>query len=190
MGWNSFTGRLLVATPLLGDPNFDRTVVLLIEHGPDGAVGVVLNRPGSTEVTDALPGWGDLAAEPAVLFTGGPVQGNVLLGLGEVAAGAGQPASGDDSWRPLVGPVGTVNLGHPPADGAGGLQRVRLFAGYAGWDPGQLEDEIKARAWFVVDARPDDALTDRPAELWSAVLRRQRGNLRLLARYPRDPALN
>ena len=91
MAWSSLTGRLLVATPMLGDPNFDRTVVLLIEHGPEGALGVVLNRPGTLDVVDALPEWGDLAAEPAVLFSGGPVQGNALVGLGEVADGSGPP---------------------------------------------------------------------------------------------------
>src|SRR5436309_5768422 len=121
MGSNSLTGRLLVATPLLGDPNFDRTVVLLIEHGPQGALGVVLNRPGSTEVVDALPEWSDLAAEPAVLFSGGPVQENAVVGLGEMAGsgegadGSGPVAAGDDSWTPLVGSVGTVNLGYGPA---------------------------------------------------------------------------
>src|SRR3954464_12931863 len=99
MGWNSLTGRLLVATPLLGDPNFDRTVVLLIEHSPEGALGVVLNRPGTLDVVDALPQWGDLATEPAVLFSGGPVQGNAIVGLGEVADSAGPTPPADGSWR-------------------------------------------------------------------------------------------
>ena len=190
MGWSSLTGRLLVATPMLGDPNFDRTVVLLIEHGPEGALGVVLNRPGSLDVVEALPEWGDLAAEPAVLFSGGPVQGNFLVGLGEVASGPAPPVPEDDSWRPLIGAVGTVNLGQAPDAGDARLRRVRLFAGYAGWGAGQLEGEIKANAWFVVEAMPDDALTGDPGELWSVVLRRQRGNLRLLARYPENPAWN
>jgi putative transcriptional regulator len=149
--------------------------VFLIEHGPEGALGVVLNRPGELEVGETLPEWRDLAAEPAVLFSGGPVQGNALLGLGEKAD------------VPLVGSVGTVNLGQGP-DSA--LRRVRLFAGYAGWGAGQLEGEITAKAWFVVEARPEDALTAQPGELWSAVLRRQRNDLRLLARYPVNPQLN
>jgi putative transcriptional regulator len=190
MGWSSLGGRLLVATPMLGDPNFDRTVVLLIEHSTEGALGVVLNRPGSMDVVDAVPEWGDLAAEPAVLFSGGPVQGNFLVGLGEVAGGPTVAAPTDDSWRPLVGAVGTVNLGQAPDAGGARLRRVRLFAGYAGWGGGQLEGEIEAKAWFVVDAMPDDALTAEPDELWSAVLRRQRGQLRLLARYPENPATN
>ena len=190
MGWSSLTGRLLVATPMLGDPNFDRTVVLLIEHSPEGALGVVLNRPGTMDVVDALPQWGDLAAEPPVLFSGGPVQGNAIVGLGEVADGPGPVPPTDDSWRPLIGPVGTVNLDMDPDGGDAQLRRVRLFAGYAGWGAGQLEGEIKARAWFVVEAHPGDALTAQPGELWSAVLRRQRGDLRLLARYPENPAWN
>ena len=190
MGWSSLGGRLLVATPMLGDPNFDRTVVLLIEHGPEGALGVVLNRPGTTEVGEARPQWRDLAAEPAVLFSGGPVQVDALIGLGEVTDGAGLLTAAGDAWRPVVGSVGTVNLGQRPDDGDGPLHRVRLFAGYAGWDAGQLEGEIKARAWFVVEAQPEDALTADPGELWSTVLRRQRGDLRLLARYPTNPTQN
>ena len=190
MGWSSLGGRLLVATPMLGDPNFDRTVVLLIEHGPEGALGVVLNRPGTLEVGEALPEWEDLAAEPAVLVSGGPVQVNAIVGLGEVADGSSVLPADDDSWRPLIGSVGTIKLGQTPDVGEYNLQRVRLFAGYAGWDAGQLEGEIKAKAWFVVEAQPDDVLTAQPGELWSEVLRRQRGDLRLLARYPPNPALN
>jgi len=178
MGSSSLSGRLLVATPMLGDPNFDRTVVLMIEHNSEGALGVVLNRPGTLEVVDALPEWSTLAASPAVLFSGGPVQGNALVGLGEEAE------------VPLVGSVGTVNLGIAPDGADGRLRRVRLFAGYAGWGPGQLEGEIEGRAWFVLDALPEDALTSEPGELWSAVLRRQRGHLRLLARHPTNPELN
>ena len=178
MGSSSLSGQLLVATPMLGDPNFDRTVVLMIEHNSEGALGVVLNRPGTLEVVDALPEWSTLAASPAVLFSGGPVQGNALVGLGEEAE------------VPLVGSVGTVNLGIAPDGADGRLRRVRLFAGYAGWGPGQLEGEIEARAWFVLDALPEDALTPEPGELWSAVLRRQRGHQRLLARHPTNPELN
>jgi putative transcriptional regulator len=178
-------GRLLVATPILGDPNFDGTVVLVLEHGADGAVGVVLNRPTSTDVAEPLPGWDRLAAEPAVVFSGGPVAPDAAICLARSWA-EGQL----EAYQPLVDSLGTVDLSIDPDEVSGGLHAVRVFVGYAGWAAGQLEAEIEAGAWFVVDARPDDALSADPDGLWHSVLRRQRGKLAMYANFPPDPAAN
>jgi putative transcriptional regulator len=180
-------GRLLVATPLLGDPNFDGTVVLLLAHGPDGTLGVVLNRPTEVEVGGALPGWSHLAAEPTVVFRGGPVSPTsvICLGRGPFAA-----EGGDDDVTTIVGDVGVVDLERDPDELAADIDGLRLFAGYSGWDGGQLEDELEAGAWFVVDTVPDDALTAEPTGLWRRVLRRQRGDVALFSQFPEKPELN
>lgn len=177
-------GMLLVAMPPLVDPNFDRTVVLLLEHGPMGAIGVVLNRPGETPVEDALPGWERLAADPGRVFVGGPVAGDAAIALGAARrpdAGAG--------WEPVVGAVGTIDLHRDPLDVLGDIADVRIFAGYAGWGAGQLEGELAAEAWMVVPALPED-VTGPPDGLWRRVLRRQGGRTAWLANVPPDLSLN
>jgi putative transcriptional regulator len=182
---DGIAGRLLVATPSLRDPNFERTVVLLLDHSPDGALGVVLNRPTETAVDDPLPQWSAQVAEPAVVFVGGPVQPEAAIGLARCPDPV--EASG---WQPLFGPLGTLDLASGPADVGVVIDGLRIFAGYAGWGPGQLETEIEAGAWFVVDAAPGDALSGEPKALWHAVLRRQPGLLSTVANFPADPAVN
>lgn len=177
-------GRLLVATPLLDDPNFTRTVVLLLEHGEDGAFGLVLNRPTELTLDDAVPDWRPVAAAPAVVFSGGPVSPEAVIALGRGPADAG------DGWIAVAGDLGTVDIGCPPGAAGAPVRALRVFAGYAGWAGGQLEAEIAEGAWFVVDADPDDAFTTRPARLWRDVLRRQRGRIALFASYPDDPDTN
>ena len=184
MTGDSLKGRLLVATPGLSDPNFSRTVVLMIEHGDEGALGVVLNRPSELEVSEPLPAWADMAAQPPVVFVGGPVSPSSAICLGRVAVVEG------DGWEPVVGPLGAVDLNLEPEEVTPRPEVVRVFAGYAGWGPHQLEAEILSGGWFVVDAEPDDVLSPQPDDLWSDVLRRQRGRLALFAGYPDDPSVN
>ncbi|MDQ6910130.1 MAG: YqgE/AlgH family protein [Actinomycetota bacterium] len=181
----SLVGRLVVAAPVMQDPNFDRTVVLVLEHGQDGALGIVLNRPTEADVFEALPRWESLAAEPAVIFVGGPVAPTAAI----CVARAGAPGE-TNGWKPLFGGLGTVDLERDPDDLGTAVEKVRVFAGYTGWGPGQLDDEIEEGAWFVLDALPADALSAEPATLWEAVLRRQGGQLALLANFPSDPSLN
>ena len=181
----SLQGKLLVATPVLYDPNFDRTVVLILEHNDDGALGVVLNRPSSIDVDEAVAGWERLTTEPSVVFVGGPVAPEAAIGLA-VVDGAG-PAEG---WAPLFDGYGTVDLNRDADEMASGIDRVRIFSGYAGWGDGQLEGEIAAGAWVVVDAWPGDAHSTEPDDLWRLVLRRQRSRIAWLANYPLDPSLN
>jgi putative transcriptional regulator len=179
----STKGRLLVATPLLGDPNFDRTVVLMIEDNDDGALGVVLNRPTPIEVLEPLPEWIRFVGHPSVVFLGGPVSRGSVLALAQVDAGA------VDDFEPVLGSIGVLDLSLDP-DTLGGIGEVRFFTGYAGWGPRQLDAEIDEAAWFVVDADPNDALTTDPDDLWSTVLRRQPPPLRRFALYPDDIAAN
>ncbi len=191
-------GQLLVANPVLPDPNFDRTVVLLLAHQDDGALGLVLNRPSDMDVDSPLPQWERLAADPAVVFVGGPVAPAAAICLARVP-GMTLPAPpaddigsdhGIEGWVPLVGELGTLDLERDPDDLMVPVEAVRVFAGYAGWGPGQLEAEIEAGAWYVVPSEPGDALSDDPEQLWKRVLRRQGGQLALLAAFPPEPRLN
>jgi putative transcriptional regulator len=193
---DALAGHLLVATPAIGDPTFARRVVLLLDHGVLGALGVVIDRPGGVAVGQLLPRWHDLATTPAELFTGGPVARDSVIGLVRLA-GRGLAAPGAPGcpvgWRLLVEderPVGTVDLQADPAPYAGSIVGARLFSGYAGWEAGQLEDEIAEGAWYVVRAEARDAISADPEGLWRRVLRRQGGALALVSGYPADPADN
>lgn len=181
----SQTGRLLVATPALDEPTFARAVILLLDHDEDGALGVVLNRASGVTVRETLDGWQDLVADPPVLFGGGPVEPTAVVALGRAPAGVAS-----DGFSPIIDNVRLVDLDVDPMLAAVDLERVRLFAGYAGWAPGQLEDEIDQGAWFTVDARESDVFTDDPDSLWREVLARQPGDLRMMATFPDDPTMN
>ncbi|MEU4210369.1 YqgE/AlgH family protein [Streptomyces sp. NPDC026206] len=193
---SSLTGRLLVATPALADPNFDRAVVLLLDHDEEGSLGVVLNRPTPVGVADILQSWAALAGEPGVVFQGGPVSLDSALGVavvpGEPHDQGGDSPAGDGplGWRRVHGAIGLVDLEAPPELLATVLGSLRIFAGYAGWGPGQLEDELVEGAWYVVESEPGDVSSPDPQRLWRAVLRRQRSELAMVATYPDDPSLN
>jgi putative transcriptional regulator len=184
-------GRLLVATPVLGDPNFRRTVVLIVEHESEqGTLGVVLNRPTKIPVGQVLEPWTELATDPSVVFNGGPVAPNSALALAHVP-GTGEPVG----WHPLDGApamtrLGLVDLDAPPGLLAAEIVSLRVYVGYAGWSAGQLNAEIDEGAWYVVPAEPSDAFCAEPGRLWPAVLRRQGGELAYVATYPDDPGLN
>jgi putative transcriptional regulator len=191
-------GKLLLATPPLVDPNFDRTVVLMLEHGDEGALGLVLNRPTDEDVDELLPNWRPLITGAPVLFDGGPVEQAAVIGLAWVraepldAAIDGADVSdwvdGDDNAEEGLG---TVDLSEDPDAVIDRLEQLRLFRGYAGWGPGQLEDELAANAWIVVDADRSDAFTGAPQSLWRDVLRRQGGSLaRMGDRIPDDVSEN
>lgn len=176
-------GRLLLATPLLGDPHFNRAVVYLLEHDDGGTLGVILNRPSRTPVGQVLPDWHDAVTGPAVVFGGGPVQPDGALCLALVT---GQAAG----IRRVVNGIATVDLDGDVATITAATGPLRVFAGHAGWSPGQLEDEITEGAWWVLDGGPDDVFSVEPRPLWQQVLRRQPFPLRLLATYPDDPTHN
>jgi putative transcriptional regulator len=184
-------GRLLVATPQLEDPNFRRSVVLVVEHDEvEGTLGVVLNRPTEVPVDRVLPPWAELATGPSVVFQGGPVALDSALALARVP-GEDEPLG----WRALdgdteVGRVGLVDLDAPPGLIAAEVIQLRVFAGYAGWGAGQLQSEIEEGAWYVVPGEAGDVFAGDPERLWQAVLRRQSGDLAFVATFPDDPSLN
>jgi putative transcriptional regulator len=180
---SSLRGQLLVAAPTLLDPNFQRTVVLIAEHGDDGAMGVVLNRPGELEVAEAAPVLADLVEPGAAVHVGGPVQPTGVVIVGQFL----------DPERAAVQVFDDIGFvaGDPDFDELGSeLHRARVFAGLAGWSPGQLEAEIEREDWILEQATDDDVFTDNPGRLWSTVLERKGGSFTLLARMPLDPSLN
>jgi putative transcriptional regulator len=185
-GVRGLTGRLLVATPLLTDPNFRRAVVLMLDHSDEGGLGVVVNRPLEVSVSAVLPGWQAYATAPGRLFQGGPVALDSALGVVAVPGGSSEP----NGVRRIIGSLGVVDLDAPPQLVVSGVAGLRIFAGYAGWSGGQLETEIGEGAWYVVDAEARDPFSDCPERLWRQVLRRQRGELALVSTYPDDPSHN
>lgn len=186
----ALAGRLLIATPLLGDPPFFRTVIAVLEHGAEsGAIGVVLNRPLPVAVSDLVRIDADVLAPPATLFEGGPVSPETAIAIGLPAPDL--PASDAGAvWRPSAPPYVTVDLDAEPDLLARAVRRLRVFAGYAGWAAGQLEAEVGEGAWYVVDSLPDDVFGDDPETLWRRALRRQGWPLAAVAHAPVDPTLN
>jgi putative transcriptional regulator len=181
-----FRGKLLVGTPALTDPNFDRTVVLLLEHSTEGgALGIVLNRPTATPIVDAIPDWAMLATAPAVVYLGGPVGVGTIIAMAR--ARTDDPPAGTE---PVSDHLVAVDLALDPEPLAPVVSALRVWTGYAGWAPGQLEEEVAQDAWFVVDADDSDVMTPEPNGLWRSVLARQPGTLGWFANFPEDPAHN
>ena len=169
-------GHLLIAAPSLYD-YFRRTVVLVLEHTPDGAMGVVLGRDTETLVADAVPALAELADDEDVVYLGGPVAPESVVALGDFE----QP---DEAGTQVVGSLGTLD-----PDGANdSLRRLRVFLGYAGWSPGQLDAELDSDAWIVQPADAEDPF--RSGDIWSDALGRKGGRYRLMATMPADPSLN
>ena len=183
---DSLRGQLLIAHAGLLDPNFRRTVVLITEHTEEGAMGLVLNRPSDAAVNEAVPELAWLAEDPdeEPVYMGGPVTPGGVMVLAEFA----DPASAAVT---VVDDVGFVPADVEDSDAfISGLRRRRIFAGHAGWGPGQLEAELEEESWIVERARPDDVFAVDSEELWSAVLRRKGRQYALLATMPLDPSLN
>jgi putative transcriptional regulator len=179
----STRGQLLIAGPSLTDPNFWRTVVLVVEHTGEGALGLILNRPSDSTAEDAVPELLEMLDPDGPLFVGGPVQPSGVVVLAEFEdPGDAALLSFDD--------IGVVLSAAAPEQLAAGVREARAFAGHSGWGPGQLESEIEEGAWILEPARRDDAFCAEPEELWSSVLERKGGRYQLVARMPVDPSLN
>jgi len=180
----SLRGQLLIASPALFDPNFRRAVVLVTEHTDEGAMGLVLNRPATSTVEEAVPDLSWLAGGDEPVYVGGPVAETAVIVLAEFDRPelAGALVDGD------LGFIGSDADDPERLDGA--IRRARVFAGHAGWGPGQLEDELAEEAWIVEPPRRDEIFTAEPADLWAAVLRRKGRRYALLATMPPDPSLN
>jgi putative transcriptional regulator len=177
----SLHGQLLISSPALVDPNFRRTVILVTHHDEDGAMGLVLTRPSTVRVADAVPDLTDLPWADEVVYVGGPVQPEAIMALAEFD-------DVGDAVEPVVGNVGFVSADATVEDVA--IRRLRVFSGYAGWGAGQLEEELDETSWLVVPANPDDAFAGDPDELWRTAVERKGGRFALLAGMPFDPSLN
>jgi putative transcriptional regulator len=190
-GHFSTKGQLLVAAPSLDDPNFHHTVVFMLEHRTDGAVGVVINRPLPQGALRGLDDWQIHLKEPATAYVGGPVEVDGLIGLASMRGPLIDPqlvdAAGidDDEWV-----LGTIDLSLPPEQVAAEIGAVRIFRGYAGWGALQLDAELAGDSWIVVAAEPGDVFTPDPEDLWRDVLRRQGGRVAWLANAPDDLSAN
>jgi putative transcriptional regulator len=176
---DSLQGQLLISSPQLHDPNFRRTVVLMTHHDDEGAMGLVLSRPSEIRVADAVPELADLAGAGELVYVGGPVQPEAVVVLIEHES---------EPDLPIVGNVAFMAAG-ADVDELDAI-RTRVFAGYSGWGPGQLEDELEESSWIVVPAEPDDPFAPDPDELWRTVLHRKGGKFALIATMPYDPKLN
>jgi putative transcriptional regulator len=175
-------GQLLIAAPDLLDPTFRRTVVLIGEHSENGAMGIVLNRPSSLTVEEAIDSLAQLVSADDAVHIGGPVEPEAVIVLGEFA----EP---ERAAALVIDAIGFLPQEADP-DALGELGRARVYAGYAGWAPGQLEQELEEESWIVEPARAEDVFTEDPDALWSSVLRRKGGVYRVIATLPDDPTLN
>lgn len=178
----SLRGQLLISSGGLYDPNFRHTVVLIGEHNVDGALGVVLNRALDLTVREAVPVLADLVPEGDLLFQGGPVQPQSPVLVAEFS----NPFLAD---IPIFGSVGFL-IGEIDPEAQSSILRARLYAGYSGWGPGQLEGEMEEGSWIVDPAREEDVFTDVPDLLWSRVLERKGPEYRQMSRMPFDPSMN
>jgi putative transcriptional regulator len=189
----STKGALLVAVPLLDDPNFHRSVIYVLQHSDEGALGLVINRPTEEDRLPGLDAWMDELSHPQVVFDGGPVQSNTLIAIASMTASAVADLDPDDlseGFAPLDHGLGTVDLSVLPGEIAEGLQNLRVFRGYSGWGPGQLDEEMSEGSWIAVACDPADLFTPNPLGLWRNVLRRSGGREALLADAPDDLAWN
>jgi putative transcriptional regulator len=179
----SSRGQLLIAGPALADPNFWRTVVLIVEHTEEGALGLVLNRASETTAGEAVPGLAELLDPESLLFVGGPVQPSAVVILGEFEDPGDAAVIAFDEIGVLTAEPSAELL-------SAGVREARAFAGHSGWGPGQLEAELESGSWILEPARREDAFCADPDSLWSDVLARKGGRYRLVARMPIDPSLN
>lgn len=178
----SLGGQLLIAGPALWDPNFRRTVLLVGHHDDDGAVGVILNRASETMVAEAVPPLGSLVPADEPVFLGGPVQPGAAVVLADFV----DPSVAEVIAFDSIGFLPSETL--PGVEGA--IRRARVFAGYAGWGPGQLEAEMEEDSWVVEPAQAGDVFSSDPTRLWDHVLRRKGSSFDLLRLMPLDPTQN
>ena len=181
---DSLRGKLLLASPTLLDPNFVRTVVLIAEHTEEGAMGLVLNRPAASTVSEAVPDLAWLTGDDEQVYVGGPVAETAVIVLAEFDRPDVAGALVDDD----LGFIGTDADDPEVLEGA--IRRARVFAGHAGWGPGQLEDELAEEAWIIEPPERPEIFTEDPDGLWSHVLRRKGREFALLSTMPLDPTLN
>ena len=178
-------GKLLAAAPSLSDPNFRQSVLFVLEHNSEGALGVVLNRPSELAVASAIEGLG-----PGREQAPGGVRGRARQPVVGDRAGVGRSRRRGRDLGPRSSAVSARSTWSASPPKWADSTRLRIFAGYAAWAPGQLEAELAEDAWFVLDFHPSDPFSSDPNELWWQVFDRQESELRRLRFYPRNPSDN
>ncbi len=177
-------GQLLLDSGQLRGSFFQRTVVLICQHDPEGAFGLVLNRSTGTKAGDMIVADLPEALKTCPLYLGGPVQPSALSFLHS------------DSFIPDANIIPNLSLGQSLdtlveiGESFSSSYRLRMFAGYAGWSPGQLEEEMKREAWLTHPASLELVFDSKPEELWQKILRQKGWKYRLLSQMPEDPSLN
>jgi len=180
----SLKGHLLLDSGQLRGSFFQRSVVLICQHDPEGAFGLVLNRAAGTNAGDMIVADLPELLRASPLFLGGPVQPSALSFLLT------------DSFIPDANVMPNLSLGHSLdalielGESFSSTQRVKMFAGYAGWSPGQLEDELRRDAWLTHPASLDLIFDVSPNQLWQKILRQKGWQYRLLSQMPEDLSLN
>ncbi|MGA2028556.1 MAG: YqgE/AlgH family protein [Verrucomicrobiota bacterium] len=180
-----FKGRLLLDSGQLGGSFFQRTVVLICQHNGEGAFGLVLNRTLGKTVGEMIVADLPETLKEAPLYLGGPVQPSALSFLHT------------DNFIPNADVMPNLALGHSLDDlvevgeSFSPAKKVRLFAGYAGWSPGQLENEMKRKAWLTFPASLELVFDTPPDQLWPKILKSKGGwKNKLLSQMPDDSSLN
>ena len=181
-------GSLLIAAPDMPDPNFQRAIIYVIEHDHSGSLGVVITRRSETEVETILPAWAGLCAPPAVFHIGGPVKPDTGIAL--VVLASGVDGGKNSGLQRIEGRVHVVDLDSDPDELRGNVDGMRVFVGYTGWAPGQLQGELDRGDWYVAPSLPSDLLAPARVDVWGAVLRRQEMPLPLYATYVNDGDVN
>src|ERR1051325_3181117 len=177
-------GKLLISEPFLLDSYFKRSVVLLSEHGPEGTVGFILNKPTDLALNDALE---DFPEFNVPLYFGGPVQTDTIHfihTLGDKLEGSKEIMKGvywGGNLETLKLMIETKQISE---------KDVRFFAGYSGWEPKQLEDELKGHTWMIANCDKNYAFSKEPEALWGSVLKNMGSQYAVLANFPDDPSLN
>ena len=177
-------GRILVSEPFLMDSYFKRTVILLGEHGDQGTVGFILNKPTELALNDALE---DFPPFDVPLYFGGPVQTETIHFLHTI----GKKLEGSKEILPGIFWGGSLEMLKLMIEtNQVSTDSIRFFAGYSGWEPQQLEDELNGRTWLIFNGQKDFAFSNKPDDLWGDVLRSMGSQYAVLANFPENPSLN
>ena len=177
-------GMLLVAAPGMLSDEFNRSVVLVIEHNEHLTFGVNLASRSDLAVFNVMPDWLPAVAKPQALYIGGPLNQQSVVGLAMTKAGVDMEQA--PQLNRLANRLAHVDLRAEPGDIADLVEGMRLFAGYAEWAPGQLDDEIERGDWYVTPALPTDVIVPGRTDLWGDVMRRQQAPLPLFSPFPAD----
>ena len=177
-------GMLLVAAPGMLSDEFNRSVVLIIEHNEHLTFGVNLASRSDLAVFNVMPDWLPAVAKPQALYIGGPLNQQSVVGLAMTKAGVDMETA--PQLNRLANRLAHVDLRADPGDIAELVEGMRLFAGYAEWAPGQLDGEIDRGDWFVTPALPTDVIVPGRTDLWGDVMRRQQPPLPLFSTFPAD----